>query len=174
MKRAGIFFIIYGAESGEGKILNRSGKAIIPEQIEAAVRWAREVGIKVQLDYIIGHPDETKEDIKKSLRTALDLNPDFLAWARMVPFPGTAVSAQIKNGEIDPLRIPWSDYQPQFKSGFGNRYLDPEALERWQIYGYLRFYFRISRIFNLFRITRWEILLRFFLYQVKRFWVSAR
>lgn len=171
MKKAGVDLIFFGAESGVIRILERSGKAIIPEQIEAALRWAQEAGIRTQLSYIIGHPDETKKEIKKSLETALRLNPDFIFWARMVPYPGTELFEQMKKENPDLSRIPWSDYQTQFKSGFGNLYLNPNSLERLQIYGYLRFYLRYNRILNLFRVTSFKIAFRFFLYYFKNFFI---
>ncbi|MDD5223062.1 MAG: radical SAM protein [bacterium] len=171
LKRAGFFLITYGAESGAAKVLEQSEKKILPEQIEAAVRWAREAGLQVQLDFIIGHPGETESEIEKSLKTVLAWDPDYLVWARLVPYPGTRVAEEMKAraGKEGFSGVPWSSYQKQIKSAFGNLILTPDILERWQIRGYVRFYLRPGKILNLFRIVRLRVLFLSVWFQFKKY-----
>jgi radical SAM superfamily enzyme YgiQ (UPF0313 family) len=170
LKRAGFFLLVFGAESGEAKVLEQSGKRILPEQIEAAVRASQEAGLKVQLDMILGHPEETESEIEKSLKMVLAWDPDYLAWARMVPYPGTRLAEEIKarTGKERLPGVPWSSYQKQINSAFGNLGLGPDVLERWQIRGYVRFYLRPGKILNLFRIVRLRVLFLSFWYQMKK------
>lgn len=171
LKRAGFFLLVFGAESGEAKVLEQSGKMILPEQIEAAVRESQEAGLKVQLDMILGHPGETEAGIEKSLKMILAWDPDYLAWARLVPYPGTRVAEEMKarTGKERLPGVPWSSYQKQIKSAFGNRGLGPDVLERRQIRGYIKFYLRPGKILNLFRIVRFRVLFLAVRFQIRKY-----
>ena len=129
------------------------------------------IGLQVQLDLIIGHPGETEREIEKSLKKVLAWDPDYLVWARLVPYPGTRVAGEMKarTGKERLPGVPWSSYQKQIKSAFGNLGLTPETLGRWQIRGYVKFYLRPGKILNLFRIVRLRVLFLSVWFQIKKF-----
>ena len=62
---------------------------------------------------ILGHPEETESEIEESLKTVLAWDPDYLAWARMIPYPGTGLYEELKakSGAGTLSGIPWSSYQ---------------------------------------------------------------
>lgn len=88
-KDAGCWAILFGAESGVQKNLNTIRKGTTLEQIRAAVKAAKEVGIRVSTPFLFGIPGETFEEGLETIRFALDLKPDIANFHAITPFPGT-------------------------------------------------------------------------------------
>jgi radical SAM superfamily enzyme YgiQ (UPF0313 family) len=88
-KDAGCWAILFGAESGVQKNLNTIRKGTTLEQIRAAVKAAKEVGIRVSTPFLFGIPGETFEEGLQTIRFALDLKPDIANFHAITPFPGT-------------------------------------------------------------------------------------
>jgi len=49
----------------------------------------RRLGFKVHGDFQVGHPGETRESIERTVRFALELDPDTIQVSISHPFPGT-------------------------------------------------------------------------------------
>jgi anaerobic magnesium-protoporphyrin IX monomethyl ester cyclase len=96
MKKAGCWMISYGIESGSQKILDQTRKGITLDQVEQAVSWTKEAGIRAKGLFMIGYPEETEETLEETLafigRSRLDeINLSFLT-----PYPGTEIYRQAK------------------------------------------------------------------------------
>ena len=96
MKDAGCWAVLFGAESGVQKNLNTLRKGIKLEHVRAAVKAAKEVGLKVSTPFIIGIPGETFEDALKTIDFAIELNPDIANFHALTPFPGTHLHNNIE------------------------------------------------------------------------------
>ena len=97
MKGAGCWMISYGVESGSQKILDQVRKGITLDQVEQAVRWTQEAGIRAKGLFMIGYPEETEETLGETLafigRSRLDeINLSFLT-----PYPGTEIYREAKD-----------------------------------------------------------------------------
>ncbi|MDD5729292.1 MAG: radical SAM protein, partial [Victivallales bacterium] len=55
MKKAGCFFVSFGCEAGNNKVLKAIKKGITIEQVRQAVDWANQAGIRNSVNFIIGH-----------------------------------------------------------------------------------------------------------------------
>ena len=88
-KDAGCWAVLFGAESGVQRNLNAIRKGIKVEQTRQAVRWAKEVGLKVITPFIFGIPGQTYEDALQTIEFALELDPYIANFHALVPFPGT-------------------------------------------------------------------------------------
>jgi radical SAM superfamily enzyme YgiQ (UPF0313 family) len=73
MNGAGCRKIFYGIESGSKRIQETMGKKIDLATVKDNVNHTVESGIKTVLSFIIGFPEETEEDIKKTVDIAIDL-----------------------------------------------------------------------------------------------------
>lgn len=91
LKRAGCFYIIYGCESGNERVLKNMQKRITLAQVEKAVGWTNEAGIPHAVNFIIGHIDETYSEALDTIRFAKSLPKCLFNFGKMIPYPGTEV-----------------------------------------------------------------------------------
>jgi len=143
MRRAGCYRIPFGVESGSQRILDGVGKGIKLEQVERAVALAKKVGMETECYFILGLPNETEEDLRKTLAYSVKLNPDYAKFPFMVPLPGTPVFDSLRaSGRIKTLD--WEKYTfstpPEEISEHDT--LPWEVVKRYEKRAYRRFYFR--------------------------------
>lgn len=89
MKLAGCYFVSYGCEAGNERILKLIKKGITLEQVRDAVKWANEAGIRNSVNFIIGHKEETYQDALDTINFARFLPTDFVNFYNLLPYPGT-------------------------------------------------------------------------------------
>ena len=81
--------IAYGIESGSQKILDTCRKGIKIGQAENAIRWAKEIGMKVFSSFIIGLPEEDWNTVEETIRFVRRTLPTGAEFNVAVPYPGT-------------------------------------------------------------------------------------
>lgn len=109
MREAGCSFIYYGIESASQRILDFIKKGITIEQIKRAVEMTKEAGIKMMGSFIVGFPDETREEIKSTLHFPKKLNIDYVQFTIATPYPGTELYEMAKRENLL-LTEDWSWY----------------------------------------------------------------
>ena len=151
VKKAGCFRLEMGVESGDNEILKVVNKGITVEQIRNAVKIIKDSGILVNTYFILGHPNETLETIKKTINLAAELNTHTIAVGLMVPYPGTRIYEMAHRGEggYHLLTEDWSQYDK-----YGGRVLEVEGvtfkqLSKWQRQAIVYFYLRNFRLLDL-------------------------
>ncbi len=95
-REAGCWAILMGAESGVQKNLNTLRKGITLEQTRAAVKAAKDAGLRVFLPFLIGIPGETYEEALQTIEFACELDPDVANFHALTPFPGTELYENIE------------------------------------------------------------------------------
>ena len=141
MKRAGCNCIYYGVESANPQILNNFyRKRIKLEQVVDAVKKTKENEILTVCSFIIGAPMETREDMMRTLKFSIKLDPDYAQYSILTPYPGTEIYEEAaKKGWL--LTENFDDYtcgKPVLK----NFYLSPKEISKFLRYCYIRFYLR--------------------------------
>jgi anaerobic magnesium-protoporphyrin IX monomethyl ester cyclase len=117
MKKAGCWSISYGIETGDKEVMKFIGKNITLDKVEHAVRLTKKAGILSKGFFIIGHPIDTHDTIKKTVDFALRIPLDDISVSMMTPFPGSKlhkIAAQYgefennwkKMNELDVVFIP--------------------------------------------------------------------
>lgn len=99
MKQAGVIWTAYGLESSDPKVLDLIKKDLDVERLKEAVSLSHKIGMKTQVNFIIGCPGQTWEKFEKDLELSNELNPNQLRFFNLIPYPGTEVFEWIqKNG----------------------------------------------------------------------------
>ncbi|RJQ52700.1 MAG: radical SAM protein [Nitrospiraceae bacterium] len=120
MKASGLVQLDFGVESGSEKILRVLGKGGAGDrtsQIKHSFKMCKELDIRTLATFIIGNPEETRDDIEQSFQVAKDIEADYTAFYFLTPYPGTDIyEMAIKNGWLDP-NLPfseiWAHRQPE-------------------------------------------------------------
>jgi len=109
MRRAGLRWMLLGAESHDGATLQSFNKRIEPGQTRSAVRLLKENDIFSQLTFIIGNREDSTESIESLRRFADSVDPDLAIFMVLTPFPGTDIYKTAKeNGWIEDPN--WANY----------------------------------------------------------------
>lgn len=95
MRDAGCKAIWFGVESGSPRILKRINRTITLEQTENAFRLCRQVGIRVASSFMLGFPDETREDLEATRKFADKLDPDWCQFNVFIAYPDSSLYQEI-------------------------------------------------------------------------------
>lgn len=111
MKRARVYSLSFGIESGYPATLAKMKKNLDLDKVRENVLLAKSMGLLVGTNCIIGYPGETAEDIEESLNFFQSLPLDSMAIVNLVPFPGTAVRELCeKMGYLTEEAKNWDNY----------------------------------------------------------------
>ena len=89
MKEVGLKWVRMGLESGNQRILNYMRKGTTVEQNYGAVEVCHKLGLQVIVNYMLGLPTETKEEILDTLRMIRVTHPEQRSAAFYTPIVGT-------------------------------------------------------------------------------------
>jgi len=157
MREAGCIRTAFGVESGNQEILDTViDKRLTLEEIRAAFKAAKSVGMETIGFFIIGLPGETEETIEDTIRFACELDPLVANFSMATPFPGTEMrEIVLEKGRL--LAQDWEDYAFfEDKPSFEMDGLPAEVVERKWKEAYRRFYLRPNRILRtLLRKKTW-------------------
>lgn len=102
MRQAGFRWIWWGVESGSQKILDRIKKDLKLENVYRAFKLAKQADIYSLMFLMVGLPDETKEDVKKTIKLIKEIKPDRVRIHITTPLPGSELWNEVYNkGQID-------------------------------------------------------------------------
>ncbi|XXX78788.1 radical SAM protein [Sorangium sp. So ce134] len=151
LKRCNFATLELGVESGNPGVLERVRKGITLDQVERAVRLAKEERLKVWCKFILGHPHETRETVMDTVRFIARLNPDQLSVSVMTPYPGTPIYEMALRGEggYRLLSRDWARYDKYASGALELEGLSLGELKLYQILSYLRLYVQNGRFREL-------------------------
>ena len=94
--------LVIGAQSGSNRILKLCKRGHTVEDVYRAVKLTLKAGLKAKVDFIFGLPNETKEDVKETIRVIEDLTKmgAIIHAHTFMPLPQTPF-AKKKPGKID-------------------------------------------------------------------------
>jgi len=88
---SGCYKIILGIESGNQHTLNYMRKPQNIEQIRNVVRKIKDHGMRVEGLFLLGMPNDTKEDMLNTVKFADELELSYASFPIATPFPGTSL-----------------------------------------------------------------------------------
>ena len=89
MKKAGCYRVKVGVESGSEKILKTINKNLTLGQIRKKINLIKEAGISLTVYLMAGFPDETDNDVQKTIELAKEIEADYYSLSLLTPYPGT-------------------------------------------------------------------------------------
>lgn len=148
LRKAGCNRIQFGIESGNEKILNVLSKKTGLRKVEWAVKTAKSYGFEIFGDFIIGNPEETREDLMDTLNLSKKLPFDYAHFAIMIPYPDTKLyEMAVRKGMFKDY---WREFArnptPNFKPQFWEEHFKIEELLKLLGYAYKSFYGRPTYI----------------------------
>lgn len=97
----GINRISIGLQSCNNNLLKMIGRIHTYEEFLDTYNLAREVGFKnINVDLMIGLPNQTLEDVKTSLEKIISLNPEHISVYSLIVEEGTLIEKKIEKGEL--------------------------------------------------------------------------
>jgi anaerobic magnesium-protoporphyrin IX monomethyl ester cyclase len=109
LAKSGLSWVLLGVENSNPSTLDYFKKGITPNDAKTAVKLLQDNGIFAHAMVIIGNRKETHQSILQLREFANDLDPDFIMFGILTPFPGTEVYAEAeRNGWIEDRN--WSHY----------------------------------------------------------------
>jgi len=171
MKKAGMWMISFGLESGSDEILRRSKKGIRASQSKTAVETAHRLGIRTSGHFMYGLPGETESSMMQTLNFALDLPLDIAQFYAASPFPGTS----LYNEATSEGWLTENDSFSQSHAVMDLPGLSAKRVDAFRQYSYRNFYLRITAIFRLLKIAGFSATTNI-LFNIKRFtgWVKGQ
>jgi radical SAM superfamily enzyme YgiQ (UPF0313 family) len=135
MAKAGCRILFFGIESANQRILNYYNKKATPKMAKVAVKTAKKAGIDVIVgSFIVGAPDETREEIRNTIEFAKKIPIDIVQFNILGVYPGTDLwdefeskgllkgddcwEAGIAVSEICPTAVPLSETKQMIHDGF--------------------------------------------------------
>ena len=140
MKKAGCWTIFFGIESGNQELLDNIKKLMTVEEMRQKVRLVQSVGIEIRGSFMLGIPGETPEMAKKTIKFAVELDPDYAQFSLVTPYPGTQLYKEVnKWGTLKEEYNEFHGWSPVFVP---KGYKDADELRKLHKEAFRRFYFR--------------------------------
>jgi anaerobic magnesium-protoporphyrin IX monomethyl ester cyclase len=144
MKKAGVKFISFGLESGNQEILDFYDKRTTIKQILNAVNLSKKMNFITSGSFIIGAPNENREQIMNTIKFAKSLELDVAHFLILSYIYGS----KLWKDAVDKDLIPGDEYGCMADSKLGLGSLRLEELTRLCQIAYNQFYFNPKYVFR--------------------------
>ena len=150
MKKAGVFRVGVGIESGNSNILHHLNKKLNLDDVTAAIKILRKQRITTQGYFIIGLPFEKASDIEDTINYAIKINPTFANFAHYFPIIGTPIYEELKKN--DGLLFDDGELEDGFfrsATYVKNPNITAKDMAKLYAEAWRRFYFRFGKMFDI-------------------------
>jgi len=152
-KKAGLYQVSFGFESGDQKCLDSIDKGITVGQSGRGMEMAKKAGLETVGFFMFGLPAETENSMKKTIDFALKLMPDFAKVTITMPLPDTRLFRDYEEKGLIKSKD-WTKYKLH---GGGDTYEHPtlshELMEEYYNLFYRKFYINPRYVARRARIS---------------------
>lgn len=148
MKKAGVYRIALGVESGNQRILDLIKKGQKLEDVVRAVDLTKKEGIRADAFFMIGLPGETHQTMQDTIDFAKRIDPHTANFHMVVPFPGTELYEMVaRKGHLikktsGGIKTGYNYPEAYYEIGE----LKKDDIEKYYKKAYKEFYFRPGKI----------------------------
>ena len=162
MKDAGCYFIRFGVESGDQRMLDLMSKDITVEQVKHAFKLTKEAGIACSASFIIGYPGETWETFRNTLNLAIEIDPTLAFFFVAIPIVGTELYDEaVEKGLI--LNSDWNGWVQMAETPImRNEALSSDELIKMRNMSYKKFYLRPKYVLKMLKSIRTKEQVKFY------------
>lgn len=169
MERSGCYSLAFGIEFGSQRMLDLTKKNLSLEMVKEKIELFKNSNIKVTGFFMMGVPGEKKEDIRKTIKFALELPLNRVQFNNFMPLPGSELWRELSSaGRLN--RLDWNKFFVH-DVAFTPDGITGRELKVLQIKAYIRFYLRPSILIGIFKEIR---SFRHMFYLLKRFFDAMR
>ncbi|MDO8610683.1 MAG: radical SAM protein [bacterium] len=118
-----------GVESGSDKILRDVGKGVNTKTLRRVFGWAKQYKMCTRGFFILGMPNETKEDMLLTEKFIDEIEPSVVGFTILCPYPGCAIYDYEKHKNID-----WSVTDEYSNDFWCTEHFTNQELKEWQLY----------------------------------------
>jgi anaerobic magnesium-protoporphyrin IX monomethyl ester cyclase len=165
MKKAGVYLISLGLESGSDRVLALMNKKLTVKKSEEKIHLMKKTGIDTAGFFIMGFPGETEADIRRTIRWSLRLPLLRANYGHFMPLPGTPIYRELEEcGELARIDRRNAGYMT---ASYVPRGLTRKGLDSLQKTALIRFFLRPRILFRHILLIK---SFRHFIYLAKRFY----
>ncbi len=156
MVKSGCHTLIIGVESKDFNSLKSFGRHQKEQRFWALLEDCKKRGVKVCGDFIIGLPNQTKEEIEETIIFSRRIGLDFASFNVAAPLPGSIVKKiAINSGQLEAGGLLY-DSLAKYKA-LSNGVLSGEELVALRKKAVIKFYLRPSYLIKrVFSIKSWQ------------------
>jgi len=134
LKKVGVKSICLGLESGcDSTLKYLKGNVNIADN-QTAIKTIRKYNLNIFGSFVIGSPEETKEDIIKTLKFVRKSPLNGFDVYVLTPFPGTPVWDYAKSRSLVSEKMDWDKLDVDFATNYDSAIILSEKLTRKEIY----------------------------------------
>lgn len=101
LKKAQCNQVNIGCESGSDAILRDIKKGLSTDVIKKVFGWAKKHGVGRRAFFLLGMPNETREDLALTEKLIDEIQPDVVGFTILCPYPGTEFYDHEKYKDVD-------------------------------------------------------------------------
>jgi radical SAM superfamily enzyme YgiQ (UPF0313 family) len=109
MKEAGFYRLSFSIETGNKRMVDFIGKPVDLQKAKETIAIANQMGFWTQGNFIIGFPDETRQEIEKTISYACDSGLDFPVFFIAKPYAGSELTDICASYDLRVDRIDTTD-----------------------------------------------------------------
>ena len=138
--KAGFKWVFLGIENGISRNLNSMGKKGVLNNSRQAVELLKSQGIVIFGGFIIGNPQDTREDVLSTFKYALEIGVDHPIIQCLTPYPKTLTRQELLELDLVTNKSDFSRYNG-FTCNVRTGHLSTRQLNSAALWGGLRLYF---------------------------------
>jgi len=148
LKEAGTYYIAYAIESASPVVQKRIGKNLDLEQAKRIIQLTVNQGILICGFFMLGFPEETKEEMIKTIKFAKEIPFHFANFSYVTPWPNTPLYTLLKKKKVNLENTPIY-YHHKFSVNFSS--VTDTGLKRMWARAYMEFYLRPAQMWRIWK-----------------------